>query len=388
MHRATSPFSLAKAALSALVLAALTPNFAYASDAPARDTDQAPKQNIAHENQGSPNQAQPFINVGLTQLANLLRGPDGRIRMPIDVYDPDRNYKALTRSHLKVKAPAKRSIQREAAGEPTLFRVSLGGFNHSTEAQLKDTWCWAAAIRSSERYMFPEHADSYDQESVVRRIHKQPLDDETAVSFQVVQALAFEPGVTQPEQVEYVATLGAALEILGPGSEVNALDLAAEFLNQRVGTKEAVESIGRGEPVLVCFREEGFRHIYVLNAIDFIRIEMITSDEFKLRAVQAVLNRDVKQLKLKKNTGLLDLNNLPRIKLPNLFNRNYYAGVTFHMFDPLGGTQGRPEFVSIDGAEFKDRLFFMINRTKALDIIEEAMKKSQEAISNTGLPSS
>jgi len=213
----------------------------------------------------------------VTELAEYIYGPEGYVRMPIDVIDSSSD------SGPKIKKGKPPSLDDAVSLQQNedikyLYEISLDNFEAHCCFQQREDWCWAAAIQSIENYKSQTEFEPLIQSNIAQRIYPQDEEilDQTAMSFQIVQALANQPGQTN-EAFDVTATTGWLLEMHESGFKTeDFVEELANFIDQYLGSQEIILSLAAGEPLLVALREDTptSKHIYVLYKATFHRIKI------------------------------------------------------------------------------------------------------------------
>lgn len=328
------------------------------------------------------------------QLRNLALGPDGRVRMPID-YVQSTHDPIITESD---DFPEGTDGGQVSAIEGTQLRyIACPAVPNSLAYQEHPQWCWAAAVQTVEQYR--AFGQDYDtkQIDIVKRVYPEPdtVEDQTALSYQVAQALASEEArQTLTAATAFDENAAPTLDLLKRIVDAKALtdtstQTMVDYLNQFIGNRELTASLARGEPVLVALAEPSeqgnpLRHIYVIYAANVAPIDREVSRQAKLdrlhRTAQTALDAEDGDFgdDVSKTAGQVTgwIKGLTG-------DEQMYALHKVFLVDPwvTPGQEppAKPEIVELSGEEFANRAFFMINRTVADQILAEYTSKQTDA---------
>ncbi len=333
----------------------------------------------------------PVVLELVARFSDYVFGPEGVPYMPLDVIGVASGDGIQPKRGKLPEPEADGVILSVIDKEARHFSVELEAFEGYASYQLTDVWCWAAAIQSYERFKGLDPALELTQRDIVERvfIHEEetPIEDRSALSFQIVQAIAYDED-DRLFPFEMSASIGWIAEMEASDySEKELVEHIRLFIDHYMGSQEIVESLLRGEPVLVSIAGEHMNHIQVLYGAEFSPIRRKDSNELKVRAISGLLEQAVS------DSGLLE-RGLNMVSLGGRFQKRY-ALRKVKLFDPWKAEADPvPERLQINeysADDFRRKVVYSLNREVAEGIITAARQRANvidreanEALASTG----
>jgi len=320
----------------------------------------------------------PVLRELVAQFSDYVFGPEGIPYMPLDFIGTKAEGGAAARKGKLPEAEADGVILSVIDKSTGHFSVELAGFENAAEYQLQDVWCWAAAVLSYERYKGLDPTGKGSQREIVERVFLDdetiPIEERSARSFQVVQALAYEEN-EELFPFEMTASIGWIADMEEADfSEEELAEHLRLFIDHYMGSQEIIESLLRGEPVLVSIAGDRMNHIQVLYGAEFSPIKANDSTELKVRGLSKLIEQSVGE------TTLIE-RGMNVLTMAQRFQKRY-ALRKVKLFDPWKAERDpAPELLQINeysGFAFKRKVVYSLNREVAEVIIAAARERASQ----------